>query len=75
MYLRLCVAGHLDAGWAEWFEGLELHHLADGSTQLSGFVRDQAALYGFLNRARDLGLTMLSVSVEPAAGEGQLDDP
>ncbi len=66
MYLKLRIDGQLDPAWADWFNGLELHYLPDGSTQLSGFVPDQAALYGLLSRARDLGLSMLSVSVEPA---------
>lgn len=65
MFLTLHIAGHLDDRWVEWFEGLEMRHLPDGSTELSGAVADQAALYGLFNRARDLGLTMLAVSVEP----------
>jgi hypothetical protein len=65
MYLTLRVAGHLDHRWADWFEGLDMHYLPDGSTELSGAVGDQAALYGLLNRARDLGLTMLAVSMGP----------
>lgn len=65
MFLTMHLAGHLDRRWQDWFEGLEMRHLPDGSTELSGTVGDQAALYGLLNRARDLGLTMLAVSVEP----------
>jgi hypothetical protein len=35
----------------------------DGSTitVLTGFVMDQAALYGLISRMRDLGLALLSV--------------
>lgn len=65
MFLNVRIAGHLDARWSEWFEGLQMRHLADGSTQITGFVADQAALYGLLQRAQDLGLTLLSVSAEP----------
>ena len=77
MFLTMHVAGHLDCRWSEWFEGLDMRHLPDGSTELSGTVRDQTALYGLLNRARDLGLTMLEVSVEqePPAGERTEDRP
>ena len=70
MLLRLRIAGHLDSRWSDWFDELELRHLPDGSTELSGLVVDQAALYGLLTRARDLGLTLLRVSVETA----DLDD-
>ena len=65
MNLTLRIAGHLDGRWADWFDGLVMHHLPDGSTELTGWVIDQAALYGVLTRARDLGLTLLTVSVEP----------
>lgn len=63
-FLILRIEGHLDPHWSDWFEGLEMIHLPDGSTQISGPVADQTALYGLLSRARDLGLTLLTVSVE-----------
>ncbi len=53
--------GHLDARWAERFEGLTLSHDGDGTTVLFGLVVDQAALYGLLRKVRDLGLPLLSV--------------
>ena len=64
-FLTMRIAGQLDARWQDWFDGLEIHLLPDGDTELSGSVADQAALYGLLNRARDLGLTLLAVVVEP----------
>lgn len=65
MFLTLRIDEHLDPHWSDWFEELDMRHLPDGSTELSGWVIDQAALYGLLTRARDLGLTLLAVSVEP----------
>jgi hypothetical protein len=53
--------GHLDARWANWFEGLSFAHESDGTTILSGPVVDQAALHGLLRKVRDLGLPLLSV--------------
>ena len=64
MNITIRIAGHLDRRWSDWFDRLDIHHLPDGSTELSGWVIDQAALYGLLIRARDLGLTLLTVSVE-----------
>jgi len=69
MFLILSIAGHLDTSWSDWFEGLKMRHLPDGTTELSGAVSDQAAAYGLLNRARDLGLTLLTVSLTPAGGD------
>jgi hypothetical protein len=66
VFITLRIEGHLDSYWSDWFEGLTMSHLPDGSTQLSGDVPDQTALYGLLNRSRDLGLTLLSVSMESA---------
>jgi hypothetical protein len=60
------VTGHLDARWAEWFEGLTIRLEDNGDTLLTGPVIDQAALHGLLKRVRDLGLPLISVSpVEP----------
>ncbi len=62
--------GHLDARWAEWFDGLTITLKENDSTLLNGPIADQAALHGILKKVRDLGLTLLSVnSVEPATKE------
>jgi hypothetical protein len=50
----------LDDLWSEWFEGLTIESEAD-STVLSGTLSDQAALHGVLNKARDLGLSVILV--------------
>jgi hypothetical protein len=58
--------GHLDTRWAAWFDGLTLTHESDGTTIIHGPVVDQAALYGLLQKIRDLGLPLVSVAhVEP----------
>jgi hypothetical protein len=54
--------GHLDARWAAWFDGLAIAHGSDGTTIVHGPVADQAALYGLLQKTRDLGLPLLSVN-------------
>jgi hypothetical protein len=67
---EICIRGHLDARWAEWFDGLSVTHERDGTTVLSGTVVDQAALYGVLRKVRDLGLPLVSVR---AVGPAQAD--
>ena len=58
--------GHLDARWAAWFDGLSLTHESDGTTIIHGLVADQAALYGLLQKVRDVGLPLVSVTqVDP----------
>ena len=55
------VKGHLDTFWQAWFENLLITHEREGTTLLSGPIKDQAALYGILIKMRDLGLTLLSL--------------
>jgi hypothetical protein len=58
--------GRLETRWAAWFDGMTLSHERDGSTVLSGPVVDQAALHGLLQKVRDIGLPLVSVTyVEP----------
>ena len=54
--------GHLDPRWAVWFDGLCLTNESDGSTALRGAVVDQAALHGVLQKVRDTGLPLISVT-------------
>jgi hypothetical protein len=62
--------GHLDSRWAAWFDGLTLTLDSDGTTNIHGFVADQAALYGLLQKVRDLGLPLVSVTqVQPRQPE------
>ena len=56
------VRGHLAARWSSWFDGLSLTADDDGTTVLRGPVVDQAALHGLLERLRDLGITLLSLT-------------
>jgi hypothetical protein len=56
------IAGHLDSRWAAWFDGLSLTNQSDGTTILRGAVVDQAALHGLLQKVRDVGLPLLSVT-------------
>ena len=58
------VKGHLDPFWQDWFENLSITHESDGTTLLSGYIRDQAALYGILFKLRDLSLTLLDLRHE-----------
>ena len=53
--------GHLDARWADWFDGLRLSLRTDGTTIIHGPIADQAALHGLLQKVRDTGLQLVSV--------------
>ncbi len=61
------VKGHLDARWAAWFDGLTLTNESDGTTVIRGPVVDQAALHGVLQKLRDLGMPLVSVTQAKSA--------
>jgi hypothetical protein len=65
-HYELRVEGHLDTRWTGWFDGLTLTTEDDGTTVMRGPVADQAALHGLLQRLRDLGIPLLSVTTVPA---------
>lgn len=68
--------GHLDARWAAWFDGLRLGLERDGTTVIDGRVADQAALHGLLQKVRDIGLPLISVScVEPDQPDKPTTEP
>jgi hypothetical protein len=60
-FYEIRLRGHLDSGWSDWLEGMHVQPIDDGSTLLSGPVRDQAALVGILNRLHRLNLSLISV--------------
>jgi hypothetical protein len=62
---RICVVGRLDRHWSSWFDGLEVAPQPDGTTLLTGYIRDQAALHGVLIKIRDLGLPLIAVQRLP----------
>jgi len=61
LHYQITVKEHLDDSWSTWFDGLTITHDADGMSMLAGAVRDQSALYGLIDKARDLGLTLVAV--------------
>ena len=55
------VSVHLDVGWSEWFERMEITYAKNGDTLLTGPIKDQAMLYGVLMKLHNLGLPLISV--------------
>lgn len=78
------IKGRLDDRWLDWFEGMTLHYTQDSNaglevTDIRATLADQPALHGFLNRIRDLNLTLLSVrklnaEIGDGPAEGVPDD-
>jgi hypothetical protein len=62
MDYRIRVAGQLDQGWADWFDGFTVAPQPNGDTLITGRVRDQAELNGLLNRLFSLNLIVIDVT-------------
>ncbi len=62
---QLIVAGELSDQLGAVFVGMTLTR-SEGTTTLSGYIRDQAELQGLLQRVSDLGLTLLEVKASEA---------
>ena len=70
MHVSIRIKGHLDPSWQEWLEGLQIVHEPDGTSQLTGMLRDQPALSGILTKISYLSLPLLSLeSSEPTQNE------
>lgn len=64
MAYEIRVRAHLDSRlWSPWFDGMTVTREEPGDTVLSGPVADQSALHGLLAKIRDLGLTLISLSL------------
>lgn len=59
------VKGRLAPRWSAWFDGLDVEEAADGTTVIRGPIVDQAALHGLLQKLRDLGIPLLSLTESP----------
>lgn len=61
-FFEIRVKGHLNSKWSDWLDGLEIELLDNGEMVLSGFIPDQSALMGILDKLNRLNLALLSVS-------------
>ena len=72
-HVEIQIEGQIDPLWSEWFDNLTITPVRQEQSLLTGTVTDQAALYGILTKLRDLGLALISVSVDAGAIEGEND--
>jgi hypothetical protein len=61
-FYAIRIHGHLQNDWSAWFEGFDVTNLPDGDALLCGWVIDQAALHGMLEKIRSLGLSLVSLN-------------
>lgn len=61
-FYEIRVKGHFSPQLAAWFDDLTVANMPEDEAVLSGYVLDQAALYGTLLKIHHLGITLLSVN-------------
>ena len=65
-HYEIRVEGVLAQRWSLWFEGLAIDTGAgDGTTAIRGPMVDQAALHGLLQKLRDVGVPLISLTEIP----------
>jgi hypothetical protein len=65
-HYEIRVKGRLAPRWSAWFDGLTIDtDPEDGTTAIRGPVVDQAALHGLLQKLRDVGLALVSLTELP----------
>ena len=58
---QIVVNVQLDERWLRWFEDHTVDYLDNGKTLIVLTAVDQSALFGVINRIRDLGLELISI--------------
>ncbi|MEQ1764014.1 MAG: hypothetical protein ABL984_12830 [Pyrinomonadaceae bacterium] len=60
-FCEIRIKGKLEPSWAEWFDLMNVASDTD-VTVISGFVSDQAAFQGLIEKISFLGMTIVSIS-------------
>jgi hypothetical protein len=69
--IEIRIKGQIDQGWSEWIGGLDISYTDQGDTVLTGLVRDQAALYGLLEKLSNVGMQLLSFTFNGIGAEAK----
>ncbi|HSL45883.1 MAG TPA: hypothetical protein VK897_20795 [Anaerolineales bacterium] len=68
--VKIIIQDYMSEPCSVWFEGLSVEETEDHCTYLSGEVSDYSALYGLIERIRDLNLHLASVQVQTISQKG-----
>ncbi len=60
-YVEIKIKGKINIDWSEWFDGLEILNL-NGDSLLQGSVADVAAVYGVIEKIKNLGVELISLN-------------
>ena len=66
-FCEIRVKGVIEPRWTEWFDLMNIASEAD-VTVISGFVTDQPALHGLMEKIWMLGMTIISIRFTTGPG-------
>ncbi len=70
LYVEILIQDDLSESLTVYFDGLQMKKAEGNCTFFSGETADYSALYGLLERIRDLNLHLLSVQVKSILSKG-----
>ena len=70
LHITILLEDHLSESWIVNFDGLQITSTDNHSACISGDVIDYSALYGLLERIRDLNLHLESIQVQSTHSKG-----
>ncbi len=62
--VEILIKGRIDFHWSDWLGGLQITHVGQDQSLLTGLIADQATLHGILSKLRDLDLKLVSVNLK-----------
>ncbi len=62
--VEILIKGRIDFHWSDWLGGLQITHVGQEQSLLTGSIADQATLHGILSKLRDLDLKLVSVNLK-----------
>ncbi len=70
LHVEILIQDDLSENLTVFFDGLQIRKAENNCTFFSGETMDYSALYGLLERIRDLNLHLLSVQVKSILSKG-----
>lgn len=70
-YCEIKIRGTLEPRWEEWFDPMKIL-IDSGTTIISGYIADQPALTGLIDKISAFGLTVISIKYGTARSRGEL---
>ena len=62
--VEILIKGQIDSHWSDWLGGLQITHVGQDQSQLTGSIAAQATLYGVLSKLRNLDMKLVSVNLK-----------